>query len=97
MRQKAAIGTYPVTPAGHKTGTRTGCSTNLRLKLRHLLFCASGTVPQGRSAAAGYVAPGHIRNEKMYWGLFPDKDGRHLEKMLLLLSAHCHYNVYTYG
>jgi hypothetical protein len=31
MRQKAAIGTNPVTPAEHKTTPRTGCSANLRL------------------------------------------------------------------
>jgi len=33
MCHKAAIGTNPVTPTEHKTGTGTGCSTNLRLEL----------------------------------------------------------------
>lgn len=78
MCQKAAIGTNPVTPAEHKTGTGTGCSTNLRLELWLASVVPCVWYLRAGPQQQGYVALGHIRNEKTYLRLFPGKDGRHL-------------------
>jgi hypothetical protein len=92
MCHKAAIVTNPVTPAEHKTGTRTCCSTNLRLELWHLLFCASGTSRPVHSSRL--CCPRTHSEWENVFEAFPWQRWEAPLENASLLSAHCYYIVY---